>query len=98
MIRFIYLYLLFILLACSIEAEEICDAPFISENIIGSWDVITSDVSEPSTVIFRSDGTGVDDSEEGPFIYYCRLNDEEIKNFEWKLDTLGDTEYIFLKY
>lgn len=89
-----------LIMSCTSEEEEqvACSAPFITENLVGSWNVQTSESSTTTSVTFLSDGTGTEDSEDGPFSYYCRLNDEVIKDFIWRQDPFGDTENIYLKY
>ena len=90
-----------LLFSCSGEPEaeeETCIAPSIGQNVIGSWDVTTPDNTTTTGVTFRNDGTGSNDTEEGPFVFYCRLNDENIVDFTWRIDTFFNEEQLFLKY
>jgi len=81
MMSVVFLYFIFCLMSCGSETEEVCMAPLISENLKGSWDVETSEMSPSNKVTFRSDRTGTNDTNTGPFVCLCYQNDEEIKDF-----------------
>jgi hypothetical protein len=92
--------MLYLLLSCSNESEEmvICMAPEFSQNIVGTWNVLVLETNQSSSVTFRDDATGTNNMEVGPFIYYCRLNDENIFDFSWRIDIFDGIENLFLRY